>query len=39
MFARSVFNVIKYVTKDGVLCLDQEDEILRSACLTAAVPH
>jgi NAD(P) transhydrogenase subunit alpha len=39
MFARSVFNVIKYVTKDGVLRLDQEDEILRSACLTATVPH
>jgi NAD(P) transhydrogenase subunit alpha len=39
MFARCMLNVIKYVAKDGALRLDQEDEILRSARLTAAVPH
>lgn len=39
MYARNVLAVIKYVTKDGVLHLDPDDEILRAACITAAVPH
>lgn len=39
MYARTVLTVIKYVTKDGALHLDPDDEILRAACLTAAVPH
>lgn len=37
MYARNVLSVIKYVTKDGALHLDPNDEILRAACLTAAV--
>ncbi|HEY8686205.1 MAG TPA: Re/Si-specific NAD(P)(+) transhydrogenase subunit alpha [Chloroflexota bacterium] len=39
MYARTVLTVVKYVTKDGALRLDPDDEILRAACLTAAVPH
>jgi H+-translocating NAD(P) transhydrogenase subunit alpha len=39
MYARTVLTVIKYVTKDGVLHVDPDDEILRAACLTAAIPH
>lgn len=39
MYARNVLNVIKYVTKDGILRLDPNDDILRSACLTAPIPY
>jgi H+-translocating NAD(P) transhydrogenase subunit alpha len=39
MYARNAVSVIKHVTRDGALQLDQDDEILRYACLTFAVPH
>ena len=39
MYARTVLSVIKYVTKDGALSVDLDDEILRAACLTATVPR
>jgi NAD(P) transhydrogenase subunit alpha len=34
LYSRNVFNVIKYVTRDGRLSLDPNDEIVRSACVT-----
>jgi H+-translocating NAD(P) transhydrogenase subunit alpha len=34
LYSRNVLNVIKYVTKDGTLTLDPNDEIVRSACVT-----
>lgn len=39
MLSRNVLNVIKYLVKDGAVRTDTEDEILRSACVTASVSH
>jgi proton-translocating NAD(P)+ transhydrogenase subunit alpha len=37
MLSRNVLNVVKYLVKDGEVRTDMEDEILRSACVTASV--
>lgn len=36
MYSHTVAAVIKHVVRDGILTLDFEDEIIRSACLTRA---
>ncbi len=34
MFAHNIYNLVKYLSKDGVLALDQDDEIVRGIMTT-----
>jgi NAD(P) transhydrogenase subunit alpha len=36
MYARNITALLRHIVKDGVLCLDQADEIIRGACVTHA---